>query len=66
MVSSYVTYIVDWYLLGVVLYEMLVGIPPYFDKDPNMTKKNILMGRMQMPDGLSDEVIDLLNKLLAR
>jgi len=24
---------VDWYLLGVLLYEMLVGIPPYFDRD---------------------------------
>lgn len=24
---------VDWYLLGVLLYEMLVGIPPYFDKN---------------------------------
>jgi hypothetical protein len=21
---------VDWYLLGVLFYEMLVGIPPYF------------------------------------
>ncbi len=21
---------VDWYLLGVVMYEMLVGIPPYY------------------------------------
>jgi len=21
---------VDWYLLGVLLYEMLVGMPPYF------------------------------------
>lgn len=24
---------VDWYLLGVLLYEMLNGIPPYFDQD---------------------------------
>ena len=24
---------VDWYLLGVLLYEMLVGLPPYFDED---------------------------------
>lgn len=21
---------VDWYLLGVVMYEMLVGLPPYY------------------------------------
>ena len=24
---------VDWYLLGVLLYEMLVGIPPYFNRN---------------------------------
>ncbi len=24
---------VDWYLLGVLLYEMLVGMPPYFNRD---------------------------------
>ena len=24
---------VDWYLLGVLIYEMIVGIPPYFDRD---------------------------------
>jgi serine/threonine protein kinase len=24
---------VDWYLFGVIIYEMLVGMPPYFSKD---------------------------------
>jgi serine/threonine protein kinase len=24
---------VDWYLLGVLLYEMLVGVPPYFSNN---------------------------------
>ena len=23
---------VDWYLMGVLLYEMLTGVPPYFSK----------------------------------
>lgn len=26
---------VDWYHLGVLLYEMLVGVPPYSSKDRN-------------------------------
>jgi serine/threonine protein kinase len=24
---------IDWYLLGVLLYEMLVGIPPYYSNN---------------------------------
>ena len=32
---------VDWYLLGVVFFEMLVGLPPYFSSNQDQIFKNI-------------------------
>jgi serine/threonine protein kinase len=32
---------VDWYLLGVLLYEMLVGIPPYYSNNKEILYHNI-------------------------
>jgi len=32
---------VDWYLFGVLMYEMLVGQPPYFHKDKYLSSKPI-------------------------
>jgi len=55
---------VDWYLCGVLLYEMLVGIPPYFDNKKEQMFKNIKQGPLKMPDWLSIEVKDLLTQLL--
>lgn len=45
---------VDWYLLGVLLYEMLVGVPPYFSKDPERTKYNIKNAKLMIPDGITE------------
>ena len=57
---------VDWYLLGVVFYEMVVGKPPYFSMDKNELMNNIQRGKLKIPSSLSSEakelIIDVRNK----
>ena len=56
---------VDWYLLGVFLYEMLFGIPPYYDQDRDTLFKNILSKELEFShDNISEDAWDLLQKLL--
>lgn len=33
---------IDWYLVGVMLYEMLFGIPPYYNENRDKLFKNIV------------------------
>lgn len=40
---------IDWYGIGVVLYEFLVGVPPYFTNDPERLYENIKSGPLKMP-----------------
>lgn len=52
---------VDWYLLGVFLYEMLFGIPPYYDQDWDKLFQNILNKELEFShDNISDDAWDLL------
>ena len=57
---------VDWYLLGVFLYEMLVGIPPYYDNDRDILFHNIVNQDLAMPSYVSKEARDLIVKLMDR
>ena len=56
----------DWYLLGVLLYEMLVGQTPYFSTNKDQLFNNILYGKLKLPKSISGEVRSLLIALLSR
>jgi len=55
---------VDWYLFGVLIYEMLTGIPPYYDNDWEVLFFNIVNQELELPSYLSKDCKDLLKKLL--
>ena len=45
---------VDWYLLGVLLYEMLVGVPPHFGQNTTDIFANISAGSVKVPVKISE------------
>ena len=57
---------VDWYLLGVLLYEMLVGSPPYFSGNKDELFHNIINGPLKLPKSISTEAKNLMVSLLNR
>ena len=54
---------VDWYLLGVFLYEMLFGIPPYYDHDRDKLFENILQSELTFSYEISENAKDLLHSV---
>jgi serine/threonine protein kinase len=40
---------VDWWCLGILIYEMLAGIDPFTDEDPMAIYQKILKGKVKFP-----------------
>lgn len=57
---------VDWWGLGMVIYEMLTGLPPWYTRNRQELFERIREASLQFPDYLSREAVSLISSLLHR
>ena len=61
---------VDWWAIGILIYEMLIGVTPFYNRNRNMLIMKIKNSKVIFPDrtrykiDYSDEIVDLIVKLL--
>ncbi|CAD8048911.1 unnamed protein product [Paramecium primaurelia] len=63
------SYPVDYYALGVILYEILIGKRPYNGKNRQEIREQILAKQVSIKEGtlnVSSKAIDFINRLLIR
>lgn len=57
---------VDWWTLGVLIYEMLSGLPPYYDENVHEMYRKILYNPLRFGPEIKTQARSLLTGLLTR
>ncbi|EIW76082.1 AGC Akt protein kinase [Coniophora puteana RWD-64-598 SS2] len=57
---------VDWWTLGVLLYEMMTGLPPFYDENVNTMYQRILSDPLNFPADMPPEARSVMTGLLQR
>lgn len=57
---------VDWWQLGILIYELIVGHTPFYDYNVDKMFKNILNKKLKRHPVLSEPAYDLISKLLQK
>lgn len=55
---------VDWWCLGIMIFEMLVGITPFYGDNPKDIFSNILKGKVYFPSDINKSAKSLIKHLL--
>ncbi|KAK3045085.1 hypothetical protein LTS18_014614, partial [Coniosporium uncinatum] len=54
---------VDWWAFGILVYEFVVGQPPFWDQNPMKIYEQIVEGNVRYPSAMSPDARDLIGKL---
>ncbi|KAJ2898841.1 cAMP-dependent protein kinase catalytic subunit [Coemansia aciculifera] len=55
---------VDWWALGILIFEMIAGYPPFYDEDHYRLYEKVLAGHIQWPSQFDPIARDLVSRLL--
>lgn len=57
---------IDYYSLGILLYEMVLGKPPFYDEDKERMLKKVVKEKLEIPKGVAPMLESLLRGLLEK
>lgn len=57
---------VDWWSFGTLMWEMLTGLPPFYNEDVQQMYSMIMTAELPIPPTMSPEAADLFRRLLER